>query len=423
MLYTELILLFLTGYLAIIFERFLHVNKAAVALVLGVLCWMLYFAYQDGNVSFTAVGEHISDVAQIIFFLFAAMVIVELVDSHQGFKMITNLFTTSSKRKLLWLLIPLSFFLSATLDNLTAMIVMVSLLRKLIPSQKERWLFGSILVIAVNAGGAWTPIGDVTTTMLWINEKITTWQTMRALFLPSVLCALTAGGIATFYIKEGSVQEDKKQALPLQPGGRSVLFMGVGSLIMVPIWKALFGLPPFMGALLGLGILWLITDITHFRHGEARWHLRVTHVLTKVDTSGVMFFLGILLAVDALAASGLLKDLAEGLHTFVPNQNWVAMIIGLVSSVIDNVPLVAATMGMYDINTYPQDSALWQMIAYAAGTGGSILVIGSAAGVAFMGLEKVDFLWYFRKISWIALVSFFVGFATYLLTKAINFSG
>lgn len=414
MLHLELLIFFSLGYLAIIFEKFLRVNKAAVALVMGVVCWLLYFYEMHGGITAEAMASQISDVAQIIFFLLAAMVIVELIDSHNGFKIITDLLYTSSKRKMLWFVIIISFFMSSVLDNLTSMIVMVSLLKKMIPDKKERWLLGGIVVIAVNAGGAWTPIGDVTTTMLWINEKISTWETVKALFIPSVVNVLVAGFLATFLIKGPNREVPTHLSVNMEPGARRVLFMGIASLVMIPIWKATLGLPPFMGALIGLGLLWLATDIIHAKHGESRWHLRVLHVLTKIDMSGIIFFLGILLAIDALATSGLLKIFAEWLQSVLPNQNYVAITIGLISSVIDNVPLVAATMGMYDMRVYPIDAPLWQLIAYAAGTGGSILIIGSAAGVAFMGLEKVDFIWYFRKISWIALAGYLAGLAVYV---------
>jgi NhaD family Na+/H+ antiporter len=410
-----LITFFSLGYLAIIFENFLHVNKAAVALAMGAICWLIYFTKTPLGFSGEHFAEKISDVAQIIFFLLAAMVIVELIDSHHGFKLFTDMIYTSSKRKMLWFLIVLSFFMSAVLDNLTAMIVITSLLKKLIVDRTERWLIGSILVITVNAGGAWTPIGDVTTTLLWINNKITTWEIIKALFLPSVMCAVVAGAIAMLFIKGETKDIPTKLHMPMEPGAKRVFFMGVGSLIMIPVWKALFALPPFMGALIGLGLLWLITDVIHFRHGEKRWHLRVVHILTKIDNSGILFFLGILLAINALEMAGILRDFAVWLQNSIPNQNWIAIIIGLISSVIDNVPLVAATIGMYDMSQHPPDSPLWQMIAYAAGTGGSILIIGSAAGVAFMGMEKVDFLWYLRHIAWIAFLGYFAGIGIYFL--------
>lgn len=421
MLYLELIIFFSIGYLAIIFEKFLHINKAAVALVMAVGCWLFYFSSSQ-TVPSAVMAEQISDVAQIIFFLLAAMVIVELIDSHHGFKIITDMLYTSSMRRMLWFLLGISFFMSAALDNLTSMIVMASLLKKMVKDPKDRWMFGSMVVIAVNAGGAWTPIGDVTTTMLWINDKISTWETIRSLFFPSLVNVVVSGLIATFIIKGSNEPSQTSFSMPMQPGARRVLFMGVISLIMIPVWKAVFGLPPFMGALIGLGALWLATDLIHFRYGEERWHLRVVHVLTKIDTSGILFFLGILLAIDALAMAGILKDFAEALQRVVPSQNWVAVIIGLISSVVDNVPLVAATMGMYDMQTYPLDSSLWQLIAYAAGTGGSILIIGSAAGVAFMGIEKVDFIWYLKKISWIALIGYFAGIFTYFLLHPLLYS-
>ncbi len=414
MLHIELLIFFSIGYLAIVFENFLHVNKAAVALVMGVVCWILFFADQQGVIA-TGMSEQISDVAQIIFFLLAAMIIVELIDSHHGFKLITDIIYSSSKRKMLWFLVGMSFFMSAALDNLTSMIVVASLLRKMVRNTHDRWMFGSIIIIAVNAGGAWTPIGDVTTTMLWINDKITTWETIKFLFIPSVVCCLVSTAIASFLIKGEHEQGHGHLSIPMEPGARRVLFMGIGALIMVPVWKATLGLPPFMGALIGLGLLWLVTDIIHFRYGEERWHLRVVHVMTKIDTSGILFFLGILLAIDALTTAGLLQRFANFLQEHIPNQNYVATLIGLLSSVVDNVPLVAATMGMYSMETYPTNDQLWQLIAYAAGTGGSILIIGSAAGVAFMGIEKIDFIWYMKKIAWIALIGYFAGLITFLL--------
>ena len=413
MLYSLLIIFFTLGYLAIIFERFLHVNKAAIALTMGALCWLLFFVYLPPDFSAVYMAEQIYDVSQIIFFLLAAMVIVELIDSHHGFKVITDMLYSSSKRRMLWFLVGMSFFMSAVLDNLTTMIVMISLLKKLLENKQERWFIGSLLVIAVNAGGAWTPIGDVTTTMLWIGNKITTGTTIRTLFLPSLTCTVVAGLFGTLFFKGNHQEKPTSFHLPMEPGARRVLCMGIGALIMVPFWKGLFNLPPFLGALLGLGILWLTTDIIHHHYGEKRGHLRVAHILTKIDTSGILFFLGILLAVDALTQAGILKDFANWLQTIVPSESGVAVLIGLISSIIDNVPLVAATMGMYEA---PRDSPLWLMIAYAAGTGGSVLIIGSAAGVAFMGLEKVDFIWYLKHISWIALIAYFAGFGVYLIT-------
>lgn len=410
-----LVLYFSIGYIAIILEKFLNLNKSATAILMAAGCWLLYFIPHLGETPIHDImNEPVSEVAQIIFFLMAVMAIVELIDSHNGFKLITDLLHTTSKRKMLWLILVISFFMSSILDNLTSMIVMISLLRKLIPDKEDRWFMGAVVVIAVNAGGAWTPIGDVTTTMLWINHRITTWETIRMLFLPSVVCAFLSGLIASFYIKG----KDKIPEVPharMEPGAKRLLLGGVLALIMIPVWKALFNLPPFMGAFIGLGALWVVADFTHFRHKEERGHLRMPHILGKIDFSGIYFFTGILFAVSALSTAGLLKELALFLEKVFPNQNVVAILIGLISSVIDNVPLVAATFGMYDLAQFPIDSTLWQLIAYAAGTGGSILIIGSAAGVAFMGLEHVDFFWYLRRISWIALIGYFAGAATYLL--------
>lgn len=419
MLYITLLTIFALGYCAIIFEKFLNMNKGAIALVMAVLCWLaFFFIVPQEQLLQHQFTEQISDVAQIIFFLLAAMSIVELIDIHQGFKLITDIFYTSSRKKMFWFLILISFFMSSILDNLTSMIVMVSLLRKMIPDKEERWLFGSMIVISVNAGGAWTPIGDVTTTMMWISNKITTWETIKWLFLPSIANVLVSGLIASFFLPRKEKAPTAFVAPPLEPGAKRVFFMGVLALVMIPVFKATLGLPPFMGALLGLGIVWLITDIIHFGH-QGREHLRMAHVFGKIDTSGILFFLGILLAIQSLTMAGILKDFAILLDRLVPNQNYVAVIIGLMSSIIDNVPLVAATFGMYDIAQYPVNSTLWQLIAYAAGTGGSILIIGSAAGVAFMGMEHVDFLWYLRRISLIALAGYFAGVIVYFIQLAL----
>ena len=292
---------------------------------------------------------------------------------------------------------------------------MISLLRKLVPDPKERWMLGAMVVIAANAGGAWTPIGDVTTTMLWINGNITTLTVMRMLIVPSLVSLVVAllllgwnlKGVYPHIVARAHREE-------VEPGARLIFCAGMGALIFVPIFKALTGLPPFMGILISLGVLWLITDVLHSPH-ETRQHLRLPHILTRIDTSGVLFFLGILLAISALDVGGILQELAEFLNTAIGNLPIIATLIGLISAVIDNVPLVAAGMGMWDMQTYPADSSLWQMLAFCAGTGGSILIIGSAAGVAFMGLEKVDFIWYLKRVSLIALVSYFAGVAAFIL--------
>jgi NhaD family Na+/H+ antiporter len=407
-----IILVFVVGYLAIIFEHNIKVNKTASALLMAVLCWMFLFLVSPDS---HALGEKVNDVSQIIFFLMGAMTLVEVVDVHKGFKVITDLIQTNSKRKMLWIMGFITFFLSAILDNLTTTIVMISLLRKLVPEPKDRLVLGSMVVIAANAGGAWTPIGDVTTTMLWINGNITTLNVMKTLFIPSLVSLVVALLILGWNLK-GTYPRAMQRAHEeeVEPGSRLVFYCGVGALVFVPIFKALTGLPPFMGILISLGALWLLTDILHAPH-ETRQHLRLPQILTRIDTSGVLFFLGILLCISALDVAGLLLHLAQFLNDTIGNLSVIVTLIGLISAVIDNVPLVAAGMGMYDMVTHPPDSYLWQMLAFCAGTGGSILIIGSAAGVAFMGLEKVDFLWYVKRVSLTALASYLAGVAAFML--------
>jgi NhaD family Na+/H+ antiporter len=364
-------------------------------------------------------GEKLNDVSQIIFFLMGAMAIVELIDSHKGFKVITDLIQTGSKKKMLWIIGIVTFFLSAILDNLTTTIVMVSLLRKLVPDTKDRMLLGSLVVIAANAGGAWTPIGDVTTTMLWINGNISSQVVMKTLFLPSLVSLVVALVILGWGLKGNYLRlVERAHDAVIEPGSKLIFVCGVGALVFVPLFKALTGLPPFMGILIGLGILWLVTDLLHAPHA-GRGHLRVPYILTRIDTSGVLFFLGILLCISALDAAGLLRSLALFLDQYVHNISVIATLIGLISAVIDNVPLVAAGMGMYDLKTHPMDSYLWQMLAFCAGTGGSILIIGSAAGVALMGLEKIDFMWYLKRVSLTALVSYFAGVVVFVVQEAL----
>jgi len=415
------LVVFIIGYLAIIFEHTIKVNKTASALLMAVLAWTCVFLVRGHSVTedLGTLGEHLSSVSQIIFFLLGAMTLVELIDCHQGFKIITDLIQTGSKKQMLWIMGFVAFFLSAILDNLTTTIVMISLLRKLVPDQKDRMVLGATVVICSNAGGAWTPIGDVTTTMLWINGNITSLAIMKSLFLPSFFSLVAAllylgRGIKGKYPQLVQRAHEEK----VEPASRLIFFLGLGSLIFVPIFKAMTGMPPFMGIILALGFLWLITDLIH--QPTAREHLRVPHILTRIDTSGILFFFGILLCIGALESLGLLNQLAHWLDLYVGNLPLIATIIGLVSAIIDNVPLVAASMAMYDLQTYPVDSLLWQMLAYCAGTGGSILIIGSAAGVAFMGMEKVDFLWYLRKVSVAALLSYLFGIAVYLLQEYLR---
>ncbi|NGX60430.1 MAG: Na(+)/H(+) antiporter NhaD [Chlamydiae bacterium] len=420
-LYPLILLVFGLGYLAIIFEYNIKLNKTAVALLIAVLCWVVYFKFSDLPLEqdIKNLGKHVSDVSQIIFFLMGAMTLVELIDSHRGFKIVTDLIRTTSKRKMLWITAIAAFFLSAVLDNLTTTILMVSLLRKMVPMRSERFLLSCIVVVAANAGGAWTPIGDVTTTMLWINGQLSTLKVMQALLLPSIISLLLP---LFFYSmkQKGEYSQPTQEEFDVvpEPGANLVFYLGLGALIFVPIFKTLTGLPPFMGMLIGVAVLWLVTDILHHKY-EHRQHLRVPTVLTKIDMSGVLFFLGILLAINALEAAGILNDLAGWLEREIHNQAVIATLIGCMSAVIDNVPLVAGTMGMYPLSQFPMDSSLWHMIAYAAGIGGSMLLIGSSAGVALMGLEKINFFDYMRLITIPVLVGYLAGMAVYLLQLAV----
>ena len=410
-----MILFFVMGYLSIAFESVIKVNKTAIALLMAVLCWAAYFVglQPDLTLSVKALNFHLADESQIVFFLLGAMTLVELVDAHEGFHLVSEFMRTHSKRKMLWISGFIAFFLSAIIDNLTSTIVMVSIIRKLVTKREDRLFLGATVVVAANAGGAWTPIGDVTTTMLWIQGRLSTAPLMMWLFLPSVACLVVSVLFHTFRMK-GEFETQSNQTIKSVPFGNKVLVLGFLALIMVPVLKALTGLPPFMGMLIGVGVLWLVTDLAHHKY-ENRTHLRVPHILSKIDNPGVLFFLGILLAVDALESSGILTAIAKWLEVNIGNTTIVATAIGLFSAIVDNVPLVAGTLGMYSLEQFPMDSKLWQLIAYCAGTGGSILIIGSAAGIAFMGLEKVDFLWYFRRISLSALFGYFAGILVYMI--------
>lgn len=364
-------------------------------------------------------GEKISEVSEVIYFILGAMTIVEIVDSHQGFKVVTDKISSSDKRGLLRVISLITFFMSAILDNLTTTIVMVSLLKKLLPDIEDRRLFGAVVVIAANAGGAWTPIGDVTTTMLWISGQISVLPTMTDLFLPSIASMLISLLVIEKQIPEGTaVPEPTRQNSDLAPRGALVFGTGLAGLLSVPVFKSVTGLPPYLGMLAALGVLWSLTDAIHA--GDTREELKAPAALKKIDTSGVLFFLGILLSVGALDSAGILRSLAELLDQTIPSETIVASVIGAASALIDNVPLVAATMGMYDLADKPMDSDLWQLIAYCAGTGGSMLVIGSAAGVALMGLEKVDFMWYAKKITIGAAVGYLTGIGVYLAQSFVQ---
>lgn len=411
-----MILTFILGYFAITIEHITKINKTSIALLMAILCWIFQFINRmeshENNLNYLA--EHLANISQVVFFLLGALTIVEMINAHKGFQLISNHIRICSKRKLLWCVGFITFFLSSVLDNLTTTIIMVTLLRKLTEPGEERLLMGGAVVIAANAGGAWTPIGDVTTTMLWIGGQISTTAVMKNLFLPSFVCFIASLSVLSLSLKGQFPPIQQAQENDREPMGTAVFWLGIGSLIFVPFFKIATGLPPFMGMIFGLAIMWLFTDIVHSRH-ENRGHLLVPNVMARIDVSGVLFFLGILLCVDALHTAGLLDDLANWMNHHVGNSNLIAIAMGLVSAVVDNVPLVAAAMGMYELSQYPMDSTFWNLVAYCAGTGGSILVVGSAAGVAFMGLERVQFFWYMRRIGFAALIGYFAGIAVFKL--------
>lgn len=378
--------IFVLGYLGIVLEEALCFDKTGVALLMGVGVWTVLMTDSGGGEAGHHVkellSEQVSEISQVLFFLIGAMTIVEIIDAHRGFKVVTDAITTNKRKILLWTIGILTFFVSAVLDNLTSTIVIVSLLRKLVADEEDRWLFGSVVVVAANAGGAWTPIGDVTTTQLWVHGNISAVKTMIDLFLPSFVSLVTSLALFTPMVGKGDFERPEKGTTELAPRAGIVFWTGLAALISVPVFKAVTGLPPYLGMLSGLGTLWVMTDALHA--GENRESLRGLAAVKRIDTSGVLFFLGILLAVGGLQGAGILGDLAHYLDSHVPSKELIATAIGLLSSVVDNVPLVAATMGMYSLDQFPQDNALWQLIAFCAGTGGSVLIIGSAAGVAFM---------------------------------------
>jgi NhaD family Na+/H+ antiporter len=416
---------FVIGYLAIALEHSLKINKAATALVTGIVCWTIFILYSvDAETVVEELSHHLGELSQILFFLLGAMTIVELIDAHDGFEIITKRITTQKKKKLIWIICLLTFFLSAVLDNLTTTIVMVSLVRKLMVDKKDRLMFTGAIVIAANAGGAWSPIGDVTTTMLWIGGQITAANIIMKLILPSAVCLLVPL-LALQFLLKGNVQAPQQEehsgdVPPNELHRKIVFFSGVGILLMVPVFKTVTHLPPFMGILLGLGILWIIVEILHSDKDEQdRKQYTVAYALRKIDTPSILFFLGILLAIAAMESTGQLQQLAAAMDAKIKDVNIVVLAIGLLSSIVDNVPLVAASMGMYSLQQYPTDHYFWEFLAYATGTGGSALIIGSAAGVAAMGIEKIDFMWYLKKISWLALMGYFSGALIYILQEKL----
>lgn len=440
-----IIVVFVLGYIAIALEHNIKIDKAASALVTGMVCWALYvftiggtgheiqhviehgidgINYRNGLV------HHLFDIGSILFFLMGAMTIVELVDAHEGFAVITNRIKTTNAVTLIWIICVLTFFLSAILDNLTTTIVMVSLLRKLIKEKEMRWLFVGMVVVSANAGGAWSPIGDVTTTMLWIKGQLPhVGQMVVDLIIPSLVAMIVPLGILSYTLKGKHLERPMKSEgvehyiNPTTQNERILVFvLGVCGLLFVPVFKTVTHLPPFMGMMLSLGVLWIVTEVIHrAKNKEDKHELSVIGVLQKIDVASVLFFLGILLAVAALQEYGHLNELAAALDQKIGNIYAINVVIGFLSSIVDNVPLVAAAQGMYEIQpegVFAAGGKFWEFLAYCAGVGGSSLIIGSAAGVAAMGLERIDFIWYLKKISWLAIIGYLCGAATYFLMYA-----
>lgn len=463
------LIIFILGYAAIALEHYLHLNKSAVALITGVLCWMVLATQEpvtvvmetrdyshylheltEGsaeNISVDPQSEntyrgfvlnelalHLHEISQVLFFLLGAMTIVELIDSHKGFTFITRFITTRKPKRILLIVGILAFFLSALLDNLTTTLIMIALVGKLITNKNKRLYFTGLIIIAANAGGAWSPIGDVTTTMLWIGGQISTVNIIQSLFLPSIVSFIVPLILIRSKIGEQLEEvpglENAKAPVSTVKGGKYVTIAGLAALIAVPIIKTYTHLPPYMGMMIGLGIVWILAEWIH-RHGKEseRKALSVPGALARVDVSSILFFMGILLAVASLETAGMLLHAANVMNEnlsdvavgqFLVGHDVIVLTIGLMSSIVDNVPLVAATMGMYSLNQFPMDSRLWEFIAYCAGTGGSLLIIGSAAGVAAMGIEKINFVWYLKKISFAALLGYLAGALAYLLTDVLN---
>lgn len=453
-----IILIFVIGYLSITLEHPLKLDKTVPALIMAALIWaVLAVGFQAGwfdvidtherAFNFLTGGEdamhgfentllhHLGKTAEILIFLIGAMTIVEIIDLHQGFEVLKSAVKTKSKKKLLWIIGILAFILSAIIDNLTATIVLITLLRKLIVKREDRLWYAAMVVIAANAGGAWSPIGDVTTTMLWIANKVSALGLIEFVVLPSIVCFVIPFIIASYMPAfkgniEVEITDDEEPDKLLS--SKTMLFLGLGMIVSVPVFKTLTHLPPYMGMMLALGIVWLVSEYIHPEEdfSKERRHLYSAHkALSRIEISSILFFLGILMAVAGLESLvygsmngeelGTLRYVAEVLQAAIPNQDVVVILLGILSAIIDNVPLVAASIGMYDS---PMDSVLWHFIAYAAGTGGSMLIIGSAAGVAAMGMEKIDFIWYLKKIAWLAFVGFIAGAGVFLLFERVLFA-
>ncbi len=422
---TAIVIFFILGYLCIALESVLKINKAVPALLMCVVCWTLYAcgAAPDDVDTSSRLLHHLGETCEILFFLMGAMTIVEIVDANGGFYFVQDVLSTRSKRALLWRITFMTFILSAILDNLTTSIVMVMVLRKLVADPKDRMLFGGMIIIAANAGGAFSPIGDVTTIMLWIKGMISTGGVISQLLAPSLIAVVVSALCTSLYLK-GELQAPERNEAPGQvdnPDRMLILCVGVGGLVFVPIFRMLTGLAPFMGILLALGVLWLVSEYRCNRHAlfcESS-HLKVTTLLSRIDMATILYFLGILLAVATLQETGVLSAFGKWLNDASDGNHYlVTGIIGVVSSIVDNVPLVAGCMDMYPIaasGDFGVDGLFWQLLAYCAGVGGSMLIIGSAAGVVVMGLEKISFGWYLRRFTWIAFVGYVSGIGVYAL--------
>lgn len=439
-----MIVVFVIGYLCIATEHILHINKATFALLLAAILWAFYaLVGNDPNLP-ADLSIALADTCEVIVFLIGAMTIVELIDRYGGFNIVVKRIKAKSKRGLMWVLAFVAFFLSSILDNMTTTIIMVMMLRRMISVQKERWMFASVIVLAANAGGAWSPIGDITTIMLWMKNYVSSVDLITNLLLPSLVSVIVPTFIATRFISTGPVEtlneSDHRVGYELSQHHHklsiAILILGVAGLIFVPIFKAITHLPPYMGILLSLGALWFITElIVHHFHLDGKIEGRISQVVKSIDMSTILFFLGILLAVGALQQANILSLLATWLDTTFHEVYLINGIIGILSSIIDNVPLVAACMNMYPVATpelvataadpaylslFVEDGLFWHLLTFCAGVGGSILIIGSAAGVVAMGIEKIEFLWYVKRISWMALLGYLAGIACIWLTELIK---
>lgn len=416
-----IVVIFIIAYAAIALEHPFKINKGASALLGAGLLWTVYATLSDDHALVEQqLNDSVAITARIVFFLIGAMTIVEVIDAHNGFEVITSQIRTKKQVTLMWIICFVTFFLSAVLDNLTTTIVIISLMKKLSGSQRDRLFFAAMIVIAANAGGAWSPIGDVTTTMLWIGGQITPLSIIKGVFLPSLVNLLLPLVVVSYLLKGKEISAPRSYESTNRRTNlfeRNLMFyLGVGLLIAVPAFKTVTHLPPFMGILFGLGILWVAGELLHRdKEPDERKPLTLVHALKQIDMASIVFFIGILLAVATLEHTHILETLAKWLDQHVGRQDAIVILLGLLSAIVDNVPLVAASMGMYNLAQYPTDSFLWEFIAYCAGTGGSILIIGSAAGVAAMGLEQIHFFWYVKRISGLALLGYLGGAAVYIM--------